>query len=220
MRITPDLAGIDRVVEGPATVIEIEGIAEQIRAGGLVVLPTDTVYGLVCTAFERDAAGDLYRLKGRDAIQPTAVVFACVAAVLELVPELGSRSAAVVGALLPGPFTLVLPNPGRRFGWLTEGRPESIGVRVPMLTGATAAIVERVQAVVATSANLPGGRDPRRLADVPATIIDGVVAALDGGELPGVPSTVIDLTAREPAVLRVGAGEPETALERIALALR
>lgn len=197
---------------------EADRIVEQIRAGRLAVLPTDTVYGLVCTAFEREAAADLYRLKGRESIQPTAVVFAAVADVLDLVPELGDREAAVVGALLPGPFTLVLPNPAGRFGWLTEGNPESVGVRVPVLAGAAAEVIEGMRAVVATSANLPGGPDPRRLADVPAAILDGVVAALDGGELPGVPSTVIDLTGAAPAVLRVGAVGPEAALEQIALA--
>ena len=80
-------------------------------------------------------------------------------------------------------------------------------------TGATAEIVGRLRAVVATSANLPGEPDPRRLADVPPAILEGVVAALDGGELPGVPSTVIDLTGADPAVLRVGAGEPAAALD-------
>jgi L-threonylcarbamoyladenylate synthase len=199
-------------------VSEVDGIVDQIEGGRLAVLPTDTVYGLVCTAFERDAAADLYRLKGRDAIQPTAVVFTSVAAVLELVPGLDDDVTAIVRALLPGPYTLVVPNPDGRFGWLTEGRPESIGVRVPVLNGATAEIVGRLRAVVATSANLPGEPDPRRLEDVPPAILRGVVAAVDGGELPGVPSTVIDLTGAEPAVLRVGAGEPSAALGLIARA--
>ncbi len=127
-----------------------------------------------------------------------------------------TREAAIVRALLPGPYTLVLPNPARRFAWLTGERPESIGVRVPVLTGATAEIVGRLGAVVATSANLPGEPDPRLLADVPSAIVGGVVVAVDGGELPGVPSTVIDVTGAEPVVLRVGGGDPDAALGRIA----
>ena len=194
---------------------DLAAIVEQIRSGRLAVLPTDTVYGLVCTAFERQPAVDLYRVKGRDAIQPTAVLFASVAAALALIPELGDREAAILRALLPGPYTLIVPNPKRRFAWLTGERPESIGVRVPSLTGTTAEIVRRLEAVVATSANLPGEPDPRRLADVPSEIVDEVVVALDGGVLPGVPSTVIDLTGTEPVVLRPGAGDPGAALERI-----
>ena len=115
---------------------DVAEIVALIRSGELAVLPTDTVYGLVCTAFERQPAVDLYRLKGRDAIQPTAVLFASVDEALELIPELGEREAAILRALLPGPYTLVLPNPARRFAWLTGERPESIGVRVPVLTGA------------------------------------------------------------------------------------
>jgi L-threonylcarbamoyladenylate synthase len=191
-------------------------IVALIRSGELAVLPTDTVYGLVCTAFERKPAVDLYRLKGRDAIQPTAVLFASVDKALELIPELGEREAAILRALLPGAYTLILPNPAQRFAWLTGERPESIGARVPVLTGPTAEIVGRLGAVVATSANLPGEPDPRVLADVPSTIVGGVVVALDGGELPGVPSTVVDVTGAEPVVLRVGIGDPEAALERIA----
>ena len=194
---------------------DLAAIVEQIRSGRLAVLPTDTVYGLVCTAFERQPAVDLYRVKGRDAIQPTAVLFASVAAALALIPELGDREAAILRALLPGPYTLIVPNPKRRFAWLTGERPESIGVRVPSLTGTTAEIVRRLEAVVATSANLPGEPDPRRLADVPSEIVDEVVVALDGGVLPGVPSTVIDLTGTEPVVLRPGAGDPGAALDRI-----
>jgi L-threonylcarbamoyladenylate synthase len=195
---------------------DVAEIAALIRSGELAVLPTDTVYGLVCTAFERQPAVDLYRLKGRDAIQPTAVLFASVDKALELIPELGEREAAILRALLPGPYTLILPNPAGRFDWLTGGRPGSIGARVPALAGPTAEIVGRLGAVVATSANLPGEPDPRVLADVPSAIVRGVVVALDGGELPGVPSTVIDVTGAEPVVLRVGIGDPEAALERIA----
>jgi L-threonylcarbamoyladenylate synthase len=193
---------------------EIDTVALVIREGALAVLPTDTVYGLVCTAFHQQPIVDLYRLKGRDAIQPTALLASSVDVLLECIPEFHGHSEAIARALLPGPFTLVLPNPARRFSWLSEGRPGTIGVRVPALTGPTAKIVERLGAIVATSANLAGGADPRRLDDVPAAIRVGVVAAVDGGELPGTPSTVIDLTGQDPVILRAGAGDPEAALAR------
>ena len=197
---------------------EVEIVARAIRDGALAVLPTDTVYGLVCTAFRQQPAVDLYRLKGRNEIQPTAFLASSVDVLLECIPELRGRPAMIARALLPGPFTLVLPNPAGRFSWLSESRPETIGVRVPALAGPTAEIVHRLGAVIATSANLPGGPDPRRLDEVPAQILAGVAAALDGGELPGTPSTVIDITGSEPVVLRAGAGDLEAALALIAAA--
>lgn len=197
---------------------EVEIVARAIRDGALAVLPTDTVYGLVCTAFRQQPAVDLYRLKGRNEIQPTAFLASSVDVLLECIPELRGRPATIARALLPGPFTLVLPNPAGRFSWLSESRPETIGVRVPALAGPTAEIVHRLGAVIATSANLPGGPDPRRLDEVPAQILAGVAAALDGGELPGTPSTVIDITGSEPVVLRAGAGDLEAALALIAAA--
>lgn len=198
---------------------EDEELARAIAAGALAVLPTDTVYGLVCTAFDPEAARHLYLLKGREEIQPTALVFAGVDAAVRHIPELRGRSEAIARALLPGPFTIVVPNPAGRFSWLAGRNPARIGVRVPVLAGTAAAILERLGAVVATSANLPGGSDPRRLTDVPTQIRDGVAFAVDGGDLPGTPSTVIDLTGAEPLILRVGAGDPDAAIAAIAAAL-
>jgi len=199
-------------------VSEVETVARALRDGKLAVLPTDTVYGLVCIASHEQPAADLYRLKGRDTIQPTAILAGSVDVLLESIPELAGPSAAIARALLPGPFTLIVPNPAGRFPWLCTGRPDTIGVRVPALSGPTAGIISRVGVVVATSANLPGGPDPRRLADVPEQILAGVAAAIDSGELPGVPSTVVDVTGAEPVILRVGAGDPTAVLERIAAA--
>ncbi len=194
----------------------IESSVAALETGRLVVIPSDTVYGLAATAAEPEPARRLYRLKGRDEIQPTALMASSVDALLECIPELGGRAAAIARVLLPGPFTLVVPNPAGRFSWLSARRPESIGVRVPALVGPTAAIVARLGVVVATSANLPGGPDPCRLDDVPAQILAGVAAALDGGELPGIPSTVIDVTGPDPVILRHGAGDPAAALALIA----
>jgi L-threonylcarbamoyladenylate synthase len=195
--------------------LEVERVVRALHEGGLAVLPTDTVYGLACLASREDAARDLYLLKGREAIQPTAVVFPSVASLLATLPELDGAPAAAVRELLPGPYTLVVPNPARRYAWLSATRPDTLGVRVPVLPATTAAIVARVGGVAATSANLPGGLDPCRLDDVPARILEGVAAAVDGGALPGTPSTVVDLTGAEPVVLRAGAADPDAALARI-----
>jgi L-threonylcarbamoyladenylate synthase len=109
----------------------------------------------------------------------------------------------------------VLPNPRRRFAWLNPARPEALGVRVPAVRGAGLEVLEALGVLVATSANLPGGPDPRRLDDVPEEIRTHVAALVDGGELGGAPSTVIDVTGAEPSVLREGALPAAEALARI-----
>jgi L-threonylcarbamoyladenylate synthase len=116
---------------------------------------------------------------------------------------------------LPGPFTLVVPNPAGRYRWLTGERADTIGVRVPELPAPAEAVLSRAGLVMATSANLPGGPDPARLEDVPDKILEGCGAVIDAGELPGVPSTVIDLAGDEPRVLREGAVSEAEALKRV-----
>ncbi|MCS7008055.1 MAG: L-threonylcarbamoyladenylate synthase [Gaiellaceae bacterium] len=197
----------------------VERAAAAIGAGEPVVIPTDTVYGLACDPSRAEPVRRLSELKRRSPEQPIALVAASVDLLLELVPELRGRSAAVARALLPGAFTLVLPNPARRFPWLAGARPETLGVRVPDLAGASAAFFARVGAVAATSANLHGGPDPRRLADVPEEIRTRVAALLDAGDLPGTPSTVVDLTGGDPIVLREGAVPRAVTLERVRVAL-
>jgi L-threonylcarbamoyladenylate synthase len=180
-----------------------------IRAGEPVVLPTDTVYGL-CAQPTAEAAVLVARLKGREERQPTALLAPNVELLLELVPELPKRA---LQALLPGPYTLILPNPKRRYPWL--GGSDTIGVRVPDLPTQTLAVLELAGAVLATSANLHGGADPRRVEDVPAEIRAACGAVVDGGELPGTPSTVLDLTGEEPRVLREGAVPAAEALATV-----
>jgi L-threonylcarbamoyladenylate synthase len=184
-------------------------VVEAIRAGRSVILPTDTVYGLAADAFREEAVRALYRLKGRGENQPTALLAASADVVYEAVPELEGQ------ALLRGGYTLILPNPAQRLLWLTGDRPNTIGVRIPELTGEVREVLDQVGAMAATSANLPGEPDPRRLEDVPEELRLGCAAVLDGGELPGTPSTVIDLTGSEPLVLREGAVPASEALRRI-----
>jgi L-threonylcarbamoyladenylate synthase len=195
----------------------VDDAVDAIRAGKPVVLPTDTVYGLCATPYRAETVLRMYKLKGREETQPTALLAADLEVLFECVPELHGRAGPLARALLSGPLTLVLPNPARRFRWLTGTSPEKIGVRVPELAGEARAILDRVGVVAATSANLPGKADPRRLDEVPDEIRSECGVLVDGGELAGTPSTVIDLTGPEAVVLREGAVPAQEALERLAL---
>ena len=188
---------------------------DALRSGEPAILPTDTVYGLVASADGAAPTERLYALKGRSAEQPSALMAADVETVLACIPELAGRSEAIVRALLPGPYTLILPNPAQRYPWLTGTSPEAIGVRVPDLPRVAADVLRAVGAVVSTSANAPGGPEARTLEAIPAGLRDGVGAVVDGGSLPGAPSTVIDFTGDEPRVLREGAAPSADALARV-----
>ena len=194
----------------------VDQVVEALRAGKPVVLPMDTVYGLCAYPYRAEPAERLYSLKRRDAVQPIALVAADVDMLFECAPELRGRAATYARALFPGPLTLILSNPARRFRWLTGSRPETLGVRVPDVGGVTRAVLETIGAVAATSANISGGPDPRTLDAVPAEILDSAGAVVDGGELPGTPSTVLDLSGPEPVVVREGAVPAEEALQRLA----
>lgn len=196
-----------------------EDALAAIRAGQLVVLPTDTVYGLCCDGYREEPFRRLLKLKGRPETMPVALIACGLDAVLDAVPEARGRAAVAARALLPGPYTLVLPNPARRFRWLCGTTPEAIGVRVPDLPPEARAVVERASIVAATSANAHGGPDPARVEDVPEEILEGCGAVVDAGALPGTPSTVVDLIGPEPRVLRAGAVPADAALSAVERAL-
>ncbi|HEY8104018.1 MAG TPA: L-threonylcarbamoyladenylate synthase [Gaiellaceae bacterium] len=198
---------------------EVDAAVDAIRSGQLAVVPTDTVYGLAASPYTEAPVRRLYRAKGRDDVQPTALVAADVDLLFECVPELRGKAGVIARALLPGPYTLVLPNPARRYPWLTGTRPEAIGIRVPAVEGVARELLSRVGAMVATSANLPGEPDPTSLDEVPMEILDAAAAIVDAGPLPGTPSTVIDFTGRDPVVLREGAVPADEALRAVASVL-
>jgi L-threonylcarbamoyladenylate synthase len=176
--------------------------ARLLREGELAILPTDTVYGIGCAAGLEEACARLYAVKDRPADQPTAVVFGSVERAAR---ELGD---AVRSELLPGPVTLIVPNPGRRFAHLCGPSPERIGVRVPELAPAVAELADAVGGLALTSANRRGEAAPGRLSDVPPELVAVAALVVDGGTLPGVASTVLDLTGPTPVVVRPGPGRP------------
>jgi L-threonylcarbamoyladenylate synthase len=180
-----------------------------IAVGGVALFPADTVYGLATDPESREGVDRLYRIKARRPDRPAAVMFFQLELALAALPELGERTRTSVERLLPGAVTLVLPNPGRRYPLACGPAPERIGVRVPSLTGALGPLAAARWPVLQSSANPSGGADARRLADIDPAIRARVDMQLDGGELPGTPSTVVDLSSYEESgdytVLREGA---------------
>jgi L-threonylcarbamoyladenylate synthase len=176
-----------------------------IAVGGVALFPADTVYGLATEPDSKEGIARLNALKARDAAKPSAVMFFSVELALAALPELGERTRGALERMLPGPYTLVLPNPARRYPLAAGPTPERIGLRVPDVP----ALAEVKWPVLQSSANPAGGADARRLEDVDERIRRAVDLQLDGGELPGTPSTVVDLGDYERAgdyrVLREGA---------------
>jgi L-threonylcarbamoyladenylate synthase len=173
---------------------DVETFERCIAVGGVALFPADTVYGLATEPDSREGVERLYRLKGRPPERPAAVMFFDVGLVLTALPELPARTRAAVERLLPGALTLVLPNPTRRFPLACGPEPERLGIRVPALAGPLAPLATMRWPVLQSSANPSGGTDIRRVEDADERIRAGVDLVLDAGELPGTPSTVVDLT--------------------------
>ena len=168
-----------------------------IAVGGVALFPADTVYGLATDPGSREGVERLYRLKGRRPDRPAAVMFFRLELALEALPELGERTRGALERLLPGGVTLVLPNPARRYPLACGPVPERLGLRVPLLSGALEPLAAASWPVLQSSANASGGADARSVDGVDAAIRAGVDMVLDGGELPGTPSTVVDLSSYE-----------------------
>jgi L-threonylcarbamoyladenylate synthase len=196
----PEIVSVER--DGAAAARA--ALERQVAAGGVVVFPADGLYGLACDPLDAGAIERIHRLKGRDDGKPAAVMYFSPLAMRELVEGLGPRTAAALSALLPGPVTLVVDNPAERYPLACREDRRRLGVRLLAgpLAGAMCPIFQ-------TSANLSGEPAPARFADVPAEIVAGVDLAIDGGELTGLPSTVVDIAAIEQdggwRVLREGA---------------
>jgi L-threonylcarbamoyladenylate synthase len=179
-------------------------LERTIAVGGVAVFPADGLYGLACDPLDAAAIERIHRIKGRDDGKPSAVMYFSPLAMRELVEGLGPRTRRAVGALLPGPVTLVVANPRHRYPLACREDPERLGIRLidGPLAGAMCPLFQ-------TSANLTGEPAPGRFADVPEQILASVDLAIDGGELTGLPSTVVDLgtydEGGEWAILREGA---------------
>lgn len=193
------------VVEpGQAKVLE-----RCMAVGGVAVFPSDTVYGVACDPGHREAHRRLCAMKQRDPDQPSAVMFFSLDRALESLPEIGPRTHQALSALLPGAVLALLPNPAARYPLACGPDTATLGIRVPRLGPATAALEGMRWPILQTSANLHGGPEASRVEEVPAAIREEADLVLDAGELPGLPSTVVDLRDYEFegawSVLREGA---------------
>jgi L-threonylcarbamoyladenylate synthase len=182
-------------------------LERTISSGGVAVFPADGLYGLACDPLRADAIARLHALKGRDDGKPSAVLFFSPLILRELVGSLGDPTRQALGALLPGPVTLVVHNPEHRYPLACREDPKRLGIRLieSPLSGVATPLFQ-------TSANLAGEPAPSRFSDIPAGLIEAADLAIDGGELTGAPSTVVDVTGLETGggwkILREG-GMPE-----------
>src|SRR5215210_4604896 len=176
---------------------DVETFERCISVGGVALFPADTVYGLATEPDSREGVDRLYRLKGRPPDKPSAVMFFQLESALAALPELSDRMRAILACLLPGPVTVLLANPAHRFPLACGNEPDRLGIRVPALEGELEPLAAVRWPVLQSSANRAGGADARRVEDVDAELRAGADLVLDGGELPGTPSTVLDLSAWE-----------------------
>lgn len=176
-----------------------------IAGGGVAVFPADTLYGLACDPLDAGAVERIHAIKGRDEGKPSAVLYFSPLALRELLGGLGPRAREAVGALLPGPVTLVVANPERRYPLACREDPERLGVRLV----ADSPLAGFMRPLFQTSANRSGELAPHRFESVPEAIVTGADLAIDAGELGGEPSTVVDIAAIDSGggweVLREGA---------------
>jgi L-threonylcarbamoyladenylate synthase len=168
-------------------------LEQCVAGGGVAVFPSDTVYGICCDPDNADAARRLYELKCRPSARPSAVMFFALEPALETLGELPDAERRALHALLPGPVTVLLANRASRFAAACRTDPATLGLRVPQLPDALAALGAVSRPVMQSSANISGGPDARSLGEVPRSLLDGVDLVLDAGELPGTSSTVVDL---------------------------
>jgi L-threonylcarbamoyladenylate synthase len=192
------------------------GLELCIAAGGVTLFPADGLYGLACDPLDQKAIERIHRIKGRDDGKPSAVLYFSPLAMRELVEGLGERTKAAFGALLPGPVTVIVANPERRYPLACREDAERLGLRLISgpLAGAMCPIFQ-------TSANRSGEPAPAHFADVPREILTAVDVAIDGGTLAGLPSTVVDLTKIDTEggwkILREGALESDELSRSLAL---
>lgn len=194
----------ERIAGVKATTSDIEKAAEVLRAGGLVALPTETVYGLGANAEDPAAVSRIFQVKGRPPTHPLIVHIGGAEQLDEWVEEVPATARLLAEHFWPGPLTLVLRR-GRRVPLEATGGLETVAVRVPDHPLALALLETFGGGVTAPSANRFGSVSPTTAHHVRAELGDAVDFVLDGGPCEvGVESTIVDATGEVPSILRPG----------------
>lgn len=186
---------------------EVDRAADAIRAGGLVAIPTETVYGLAADARNAAAVRRIFEVKGRPGDHPLIVHLASAAEVDDWTGEVSDAARRLIGAAWPGPLTVIVPRSDRVLDEVTGGR-DTVGLRVPAHP-LTLDLIERTGPLAAPSANRFGSVSPTTalhvLDDLGERLDPGRDVILDGGACPvGVESTIVDCVADPPQILRAG----------------
>jgi L-threonylcarbamoyladenylate synthase len=187
--------------------VSFEDAIFLLKKGQIGVLPTDTLYGLVASAMDRDAVERVYRARGRDEGKPCIVLIADVADIGRFIPRasLSNRITQWLEAWWPGKVSVILPCLDERFAYLHRGT-NTIAFRVPDKPELCNLLLE-TGPLIAPSAN-PQGMKPAETADEARTYFDGTVDFLaDGGRQSGEPSTVVRFEDGKPVVVREGAAK-------------
>jgi L-threonylcarbamoyladenylate synthase len=179
----------------------VERAGEAIRGGGLVVYPTETVYGLGADALDPEAIGRAFDVKGRSRDRPLSLGVPGVERALEYADPT-DREERFMRAFLPGPVTVVVERREAVPDALTAGR-DRVGIRIPDHDVALAFYRAADRPVTATSANRSGAGSARNVAEIDRSVRESAVV-LDAGETPGTESTVVDPSLADP-VIREGA---------------
>ena len=188
----------------------IKEVIKVLESDGVVVYPTDTVYGLGANIFSESAIKKVYSIKNRNYNKPLSVCLSKIEDITKIA-YLGWGE-DLINQILPGPFTILLKKKEHISELLTSGR-EKIGIRIPDNQICRQLATEFP--ITTTSANLSGETAPKSVEDVIGQLGDSVDLIIDGGKTQGIPSTVIDWTINPPKVLREGAGNFKFGLSKI-----
>ncbi|MDV9187947.1 L-threonylcarbamoyladenylate synthase [Streptomyces sp. SR27] len=182
--------------------------ASAVRRGELVVLPTDTVYGIGADAFSSEAVADLLAAKGRGRNMPTPVLIGSPNTLHGLVTDFSEQAWELVDAFWPGALTLVARHQPS-LQWDLGDTRGTVAIRMPLHPVAIELLTE-VGPMAVSSANLTGHPAPEDCDAAQGMLGDSVSVYLDGGPTPGiVPSSIVDVTGKVPVLLREGALSPE-----------
>lgn len=183
-----------------------EGLAAAeaaLRRGELVVLPTDTVYGVAAEAFDPVAVEALFKAKGRGRDRPPPVLVGTVRAAMALIQELGDSGKDLIDEFWPGPLTLICRS-SPTLVWDIGDSKGTVAVRMPLHQVALDLLKQTGPLAVSSAKSAAPGPMPATAAEAEAQLGDSVAVYLDGGPCPGEPSTIVDLTGSVPRLLRAG----------------